>query len=273
MKSLSVLSAFRSLTEQLRHEPVTPTRLGPYHEIVNLNLTIHDPRNRVAIFPDDWEGFEKYMAAQWVWYSMGLQDTWLKTFHPTAWDHVPHGSTDINSNYGQYVWREGQFNYCLNLLKQDPSSRRAVITLNRKEVALSSTQDHICTTSLQFLVRNGKLHLITTMRSNELNFGFRTDTVFFTLLQEIMATELGYPMGEYHHNVGSFHVAKDCFVCTEISLISRWPRYERGELEGLTTISYSGTNRLGPALKGQFSLTQHFNKLLTFYESSTDPRT
>lgn len=262
MKSQSVFNAFRSLTEQLPHEPIVPTRMGPFHEIVNLNLTIQDPRNRLAVFTDDWEGFESYLAAQWVWYATGQQDTWIKRFHPSAWERVSNESKDVNSNYGQYVWKEGQFKHCLNLLKEDPSSRRAVIMLNRKEVALSQTKDHICTTSLQFLVRNDHLHMITTMRSNELNFGFRTDVFFFTLLQEIMATELGCQLGEYYHNVGSFHAAKDGFVDTTASLFCQWPRYEKGELEDL----------LDPRLKGQFSLTQHLRKLMAFYESSTDSR-
>lgn len=262
MKSTSVFDAFRSLSEQLAREPIVHTRLGPFHEIVNLNLTIHDPLKRVAVFFDDWEGFDNYLAAQWVWYARGGQDTWITRFHPTAWNRVTPESKDINSNYGQYVWKEGQFNHCLDILKKDPSSRRAVIMFNRKEVALSATHDHICTTSLQFLVRGDQLHLITTMRSNELNFGFRTDVFFFTLLQEIMAIELGCEIGEYHHNVGSFHVAKDDFVDTKASLLGQWPRYEKGEL----------TDLLDPSLKGKFSLTQHFKKLMSFYEPSTDSR-
>lgn len=263
MKSPNVLSAFRSLTERLGQEPIVQTRLGPYHEIVNLTLTVQCPLDRVAIFKDDWVGFENYLAAQWIWYSKGLQDTWIKPFHPKAWERVSHDCTDINSNYGQYVWKEGQFAHCLHLLQQDPSSRRAVILLNRKDVALSPTKDHICTTSLQFLMRDGRLHMITTMRSNELNFGFRTDVFFFMLLQEIMATELGLQLGEYHHNVGSFHVAKDEFLHTGTGLSCMWPAYSRGELEDLLALTP----------KREFSLTRHIARLMEFYESSTDSRT
>jgi thymidylate synthase len=236
--------------------------MGPYHEVVNLNLTIRDPLDRFAIFSNDWPGFENYLAAQWLWYAMGQQDTWIKRFHPSAWERVPHGSSDINSNYGRYVWKEGQFKHCLKLLKEDSSSRRAVIMLNRREVAQSSTKDHICTTSLQFIMRNGALHMITTMRSNELNFGFRTDVFFFTLLQEIMATELDCQVGEYYHNVGSFHVAENSCRPLYRPLHCYCPRYERGELDDL----------LDPQLKGQFSLTRHLRKLMAFYEPSTDAR-
>jgi len=126
------------------------------------------------------------------------------------------GTVDNNSNYGRYIFQDlyqckSQFYHCLNLLEEDPTTRQAIIVINSPDVHWSDTSDHICTTSFQFLIRDGRLHMITTMRSNELLFNFRTDVHFFTFLQQFMLVFLkpkhvGLTLGDYHHNVGSMHV-------------------------------------------------------------------
>src|SRR5690606_23041711 len=54
-----------------------------------------------------------------------------------------------------------------------------------------------------------KLHMITSMRSNDFIFGFQYDVVMFTMLQETIANSLGIDVGNYIHNAGSMHVYKD----------------------------------------------------------------
>ena len=43
----------------------------------------------------------------------------------------------------------------------------------------------------KFLIRDNKLNMITTMRSNDIYLGFTYDVFIFTLMQEILANELG----------------------------------------------------------------------------------
>ena len=74
-----------------------------------------------------------------------------------------------------------------------------------------STKDLPCTVSLQFLIRDNKLHLIVNMRSNDLFMGFCYDVIIFTLWQEKMLVELKefFPElknGHYYHNANSMHI-------------------------------------------------------------------
>lgn len=185
----------------IRHVMV---RGNPYAEIINANVGLTNPRHRFSSHVQ-----EEYLAWQIAWYATGKQDHRLAAMLP-QWATTPtmkaDGEPDVNSNYGQYVWEERQIDHCINLLREDPHSRRAIIFFNRPSVSMSQTSDHICTTSLQFLTDDaGDLAVVVTMRSNELFWSLPLDIGFFTLLQEIVAAELGRKCGPYYHNVGSLH--------------------------------------------------------------------
>ena len=61
---------------------------------------------------------------------------------------------------------------------------------------------------MQFILRNGKLDLIVTMRSNDIWLGLPYDLFNFTCMQIQMAMELGVEVGVYYHNAGSLHMYK-----------------------------------------------------------------
>jgi thymidylate synthase len=260
VQATNVPEAFATLNQLLGNQKV---QSNGWLECINTNIEIQCPWQRVATVRNDPIAFVPYMALQWAWYSWGVQNTELKKYYPQAWERAQKG--DVNSNYGQYVWDEGQFQHCFKLLRQDPDSRRAMIMFNRREVAMSGTNDHICTTSLQFLLRERKLNLITTMRSNELNFGFRTDAVFFTMLQEIMAALLGVDMGIYCHNAGSLHVKPDQVTDKHVTHIEQ-PRFnplELSDMLGLVNFfdeDYSFET-------SPFELTAHLQHDLRFFKS------
>jgi thymidylate synthase len=235
---------------------------GGWHELINVCVEIENPLERVVALRSDPIAFVPYLALQWAWYAWGRQNTELKRYFPQMWERAQEG--DVNSNYGQYVWVERQFEHCLNLLRKDPSSRRAVIMFNRRDVSMSRTCDHICTTSLQFLVRHDRLNLITTMRSNELHFGFRTDVVFFTMLQEMMATFLGVGVGTYFHNVGSLHIQYENLNFEHATLIE-WPRFHPDELSDLIQLRHFFDEEF--TFFSPFELSKHLYKDLLFFKS------
>jgi thymidylate synthase len=94
------------------------------------------------------------------------------------------------------------------VLHQDPDSRRAVIPLFTEEDLGRSSEvvDVPCCCSLQFLMRDEKLCLVTYMRSNDMMTGFGYDIFLFTMLQELMALELNLPLGWYQHVTASMHL-------------------------------------------------------------------
>ena len=104
--------------------------------------------------------------------------------------------------------RYNQVNSIIELCRENPTTKNAIIQIfDIKDLA--NQKRGTCTLSLQFIIRNEKLTLITTMRSNDAYLGMLHDIYSFTMLQEVVASELGYDVGEYIHNVGSLHIYKD----------------------------------------------------------------
>ncbi len=133
MTSLSVINpaeAYSRLLETLLRAPVFSLRSGEYHEILNACVEIQNPtQNVVKTYSDVQTGLniQAYLAAQWAWYAKATQKPYLKLCWPGVWSRFSSVRSKTNSNYGQYVWSEGQFNHVLSTLQADPASRRAVI--------------------------------------------------------------------------------------------------------------------------------------------------
>lgn len=72
--------------------------------------------------------------------------------------------------------------------------------------AKGDRRDIPCTVAMQFLLRNNKLHMVVTMRSNDVWRGFPYDVFQFTQLQCTIANAINCEVGEYVHNVGSLHL-------------------------------------------------------------------
>lgn len=130
--------------------------------------------------------------------------------------------TSISENFRQYAEHDGQFhgNYGSRIgtqlleacwkLRADPNTRQAVITLWDPHLDnLANKRDYPCTLSLQLLLRDDELHLITTMRSNDAWLGLAFDGFQFTQLQLTAARILGVEPGRYVHHANSLHLYQD----------------------------------------------------------------
>jgi len=92
-------------------------------------------------------------------------------------------------------------------LMADPDTRQAIATIYDESDALRPTsRDYPCTLSLHFLVRDGKLCLAVTMRSNDIWLGLPYDLFQFTQLQCTVANGLDLAVGDYTHLANSFHL-------------------------------------------------------------------
>jgi thymidylate synthase len=205
-----VITSYLELVQKLLERKTTVIKGAPVKELVNCALWLECPRDMFVTFHHRNLDYG-YFAALVAWYFRARShkldgidqygDQWKRVTEP-----------DINSNYGVYVFGEGQLKVAINRLVNNPTSRQAVIMFNRPDINVSDTRDHICTTSLQFLVRDNKLVLITTMRSNDFWNGLCYDIPFFMLLQLIVFEHLtrfqplhSLELGAYYHNVGSMH--------------------------------------------------------------------
>jgi thymidylate synthase len=95
-------------------------------------------------------------------------------------------------------------------LRSRPDSRQAVVSLwndgDLPHAVKGDKGDLPCTLSLQFLVRWNRLHLVATMRSNDVWLGLPYDVFAFTALQRVVAARLDLRPGLYRHQVASMHL-------------------------------------------------------------------
>lgn len=115
-----------------------------------------------------------------------------------------------------------QITHVIRTLQKDPDSRQAILGIWDPNLDPGYIESGIttipCTLSLQFLIRNGKLNCICTMRSNDVWLGIPNDIFCFTSIFRMIADVLGIEMGYYQHQVGSLHIYKrDLEKCERLS--------------------------------------------------------
>jgi thymidylate synthase len=120
---------------------------------------------------------------------------------------------DRGTFHGAYGARiSGRLDDLATLLRRDPDTRQAVLTIYDSATDLNANKRDIpCTIAIQFLLRRGLLNMRVMMRSNDLWLGFPYDIVQFAALQAAVAADLDVPMGVYTHAVGSMHLYETNF--------------------------------------------------------------
>lgn len=173
-------------------------------EVTNAHLIIHDPRDRLIYAPARQMNVA-FAIAEFAQVMCGDASlSYITHFASKMKDFAdPYIPNTIGGAYGPRIF--GQVGAVIERLKADPGTRQAVISI------LAShdwdSPDHLipCTVSLQFLLRQGALDLITTMRSNDVWWGTTYDVFLFTMIQEWIAAQLEVKLGEFFLNDGSLH--------------------------------------------------------------------
>jgi thymidylate synthase len=97
--------------------------------------------------------------------------------------------------------------FAVAVLRERSSTKKCVVALWRPDDLVSQLHRDIpCTLTWQFLLRGERLHMICSMRSNDLWKGFLYDCYVNTVIQRYVAAELGCTAGQYHHVAGSLHL-------------------------------------------------------------------
>lgn len=237
---------FRTCLHHLMsHGLVAHPRGTTTRELLNYNITLIDPRNRIINFPDRKTNL-KYLLGEFIWYISGSNNPDDIIPYSKFWDNIRnpgivagYDKDTVNSNYGyrmfghdeemsvpvldedgDHVADVDQWTAVRDILVRDKDSRQAIINIHRPADRHVGNKDVACTLTLQFFIRDDRLFMITNMRSNDVILGFTNDVFQFTMLQEALMLELRatYPnleMGHYYHNAGSMHVYSRHFEMAE----------------------------------------------------------
>lgn len=200
-------TAFDMLSKQAQSGVRENSRDGDVvGEITDAVIQVEDPtrnivRNPVRKMP------LRYAIGELAWYLSGSNKVTDISQFSSVWEKLSDDGETNNSAYGWRIFSKfgfDQWEHVKTLLQKDPLSRQAVIHIKDADNRL--TKDTPCTVYLQFLIRDGKLHLSVHMRSNDVWMGVPYDMFSFCFLQVKMAMELGVKVGHYTHYAGSLHL-------------------------------------------------------------------
>jgi thymidylate synthase len=196
-------------------------------ELEDAVITISSPTgpNSLVTLPERGLSMD-YLRGELKWYLSGSLEVEGIAKYSKFWRALANADGTVNSNYGHYVLggmftefnnnrckgNQSQFDWCYQRLKEDPSTRKAIINFNQPYHKYEENKDFVCTVSQIFRMDDaGRLVSKVYMRSNDLIYGFCYDVPFFTLIQRMMAYKLGIPFGRYQHHAESLHVYEKHF--------------------------------------------------------------
>ena len=169
---------------------------------------------------------KNYIDAELKWYES--ESTNIYDIHgkgkepPAAWKYSADKHGNINSNYGHIVFSNkyfNQFQKAFTELWNNNDSRRAQMIYNRPSIWVEFNEggksDFICTNAQTFYIRDGKLHMVSQMRSNDVVFGYKNDYAWAQYLMDRFIKEWNKLAD--HHNTTTY-------------VQSPVPRLEKGDL-------------------------------------------
>ena len=143
---------------------VEPTK-GAARELIGVTLELSNPRSRLSV--TESRGLVFSCLGEFLWYASGSNALDHIQYYIPRYDEFSDDGAILNGAYGPRLFAGGsdsQVATVVELLRRKPSSRQAVLQIFGAEDLLKESKDIPCTCILQFLVREGRLHLVVMMR-------------------------------------------------------------------------------------------------------------
>jgi thymidylate synthase len=172
------------------------------------NVLIELRRPESNVITTKWRRWNlDYAMYEFQWYLSGNPNAEQISKRAKIWANMMDEQGNVNSNYG-YQWkRNNQLDKVIDMLKNDPLTRRASISLYDGKEIDQYKKDTICTYAINFYIDvDDRLSMQVMMRSNDLVYGFCNDQYCFSELQIIVAKELERKVGKYYHYVCNMHI-------------------------------------------------------------------
>jgi len=160
---------------------------------------------------------KKYIEAEIKWYKSRSKNIFDLDYDPVPaiWREVADLEGNINSNYGAIIFDEkglelSQYEYVLDILREDKYSRRATMIYTYPEIhndyKWRGMNDFICTNAVSYYVENDVLNAVVQMRSNDAVYGYKNDLAWQKEVLRMLASDLEMEPGKIIWQVQNLHV-------------------------------------------------------------------
>lgn len=192
-------------TVMLSKSSVSPRSQGTrehmaFHSVV-------DMEHPIVSIPDRKLNY-RFMAAEAYWILTGQQGLIDLTPYCERMADFSDDGMILSGAYGPRFL--SQVRYIADVLTGEPETRQAVMTLWERNPRPS--RDIPCTVSLQWLLRDNKLHCIAFMRSSDCWLGWPYDVFSFTMMSAYVLLQMkqlrkhDYQLGNLRILAGSQHI-------------------------------------------------------------------
>jgi thymidylate synthase len=162
----------------------------------------------------DIEKMVTYMKGNPLWLSSEFEDRVSNMYLNPGYAYV--NNVGVWNEYlrdGQFAYTynerfRGQLSQLIRELAVRPNTRQAVLTVYdwHQDMGNWGGKDRVpCSMYYQFYNREGRTHMIYTMRSCDFLTHFCHDVALALMLLEYVADKLGNPKGMFTHFIGSLH--------------------------------------------------------------------
>ena len=173
--------------------------------LFNVGFKIKSPEdNHITNVNRDWK--LSYAEREWNWYMSEDPSAVEIAKHAPIWKNMMDEDGLVRSNYGWQWARSSQLLKIVKLLKDNPKTRKAAISIYDGKEIDTYGKDTPCTYAVQFTIVKDRLNMTVVMRSNDLWYGFCNDQYCFSQLQKVVAESLSIKTGSYYHFVHNLHL-------------------------------------------------------------------
>lgn len=199
---------------------VIESRAGKTLEITMQQILLIDPSRQKEITVAGRRASLPAQIAETMWILSGRNDVeWLSHYLPRAAEFSDDGET-WRGGYGPRLraweyrhdgekWDAGidQLKHIVDLLTNDPGTRRAVFNIYNPQIDTEPGKDIPCNNWVHFLPRGGVLHAHVAIRSNDLFWGWSGINAFeWTSLLQVVAGLAGMVPGGVTFSISSLHL-------------------------------------------------------------------
>jgi len=185
------------------------SRIGGMREELGAVVVSDDPRERY-LFRDGTWNLAFQLQEHWAYWA-GANPGHVERYNTNMETWMVDGELP-GSAYGDRLRNTAghdQIERAMDQLREKPETRRAMMMVHQPSVEGYAGEDVACTAYLHPFIRDGMLHMIATIRSQDMHWGYPYDAANNQFIQEAMAAELGVDVGRYVHFMDSCHYYTD----------------------------------------------------------------